>query len=228
MLRYSLYNEDQIREPDLPESYSSENSPAADNQQERLIKIGWITGFVDGEGCFSIHVVRQPHRENRRGYKTGFQVAHQFVVTQGAKSIECLHMMQEFFGVGRVYCNRRFDNHKEHLYQFVVAKRSDLLRTIIPFFQQHSLRTSKQLDFLKFVKCMRVIETSAHLTVSGLLEIVEVMQTMNHCKPRTEMIRILRDYMPNADLFVGEDIVRSAWRHAGYAPCIPWFQTEIT
>jgi hypothetical protein len=62
---------------------------------------------------------------------------------------------------------------------------------------------------------MRVIETNAHLTVRGLLEIVEVMQTMNHCKPRTEMIRILRDYMPNTDLFVGEDIVPSAWRHAG-------------
>jgi hypothetical protein len=28
--------------------------------------------------------------------------------------------------------------------------------------------------------------------------------------------RILRDYTPNADdLFVGEDIVPSAWRHAG-------------
>jgi hypothetical protein len=215
MLRYSLNDENQIREPDLTESYSSENSSAADNQQERLIKIGWITGFVDGEGCFSIHIVRQPQRANRRGYKTGFQVAHQFVVTQGAKSVECLHMMQESFGVGCVYCNRRFDNHKEHLYQFVVAKRSDLLRTIIPFFQQHPLRTSKHLDFLKFVKCLRVIETNAHLTVSGLLEIVEVMQTMNHCKPRTEMTRILRDYMPNADLFVGEDIVRSAWRHAG-------------
>jgi hypothetical protein len=62
---------------------------------------------------------------------------------------------------------------------------------------------------------MRVIETNAHLTVSGLLDIVEVMQTMNHCKPRTEMIRILRDYTPNTDLFVGEDIVRAAWRHAG-------------
>ena len=132
MLRYSLYDEDQVREPDLNESYSSENSSAADNQQERLIKIGWITGFVDGEGCFSIHIVRQPERPNRRGYKTGFQVAHQFVVTQGAKSVECLHS-----------------------------------------------------------------------------------RTLNHCKPRTEMIRILRDYMPNADLFVGEDIVRSAWRHAG-------------
>jgi hypothetical protein len=29
----------------------------ADNQQERLI--GWITGFVDGEGCFSIGFVKQ-------------------------------------------------------------------------------------------------------------------------------------------------------------------------
>ncbi len=48
MLRYSLYNEDQIREPDVFESYSSDNSSAAENQQERLVKIGWITGFVDG------------------------------------------------------------------------------------------------------------------------------------------------------------------------------------
>ena len=87
MLRYSLYNEVHVREPDLPESYSSDNSSAAENQQERLVKIGWITGFVDGEGCFSIHVVRQPYRSNRKGYRTGFQVAHQFVVTQGAKSI---------------------------------------------------------------------------------------------------------------------------------------------
>jgi hypothetical protein len=48
---------------------------------------------------------------------------------------------------------------------------------------------------------MKVIETNAHLTVRGLLDIVEIMQTMNHCKPRTEMIRILRDYTPDADLF---------------------------
>lgn len=217
MLRYSLCGGTWVREDtsDSASTYGSDNSTAADNQQERLIKIGWITGFVDGEGCFSIHVVRQPQRATRRGYRTGFQVAHQFVVTQGAKSVECLYMMQKFFGVGRVYCNRRFDNHKEHLYQFVVAKRSDLRRTIIPFFQQHRLRTSKHSDFLKFVKCMKVIETDAHLTVRGLLEIVEVMQTMNHCKPRTQLIRILRDYMPNAELFAGEDIVPSAWRHAG-------------
>jgi hypothetical protein len=46
--------------------------------------------------------VRQPHRSNRRGHRTGFQVAHQFVVTQGAKSIEYLQTMQQHFGVGRM------------------------------------------------------------------------------------------------------------------------------
>jgi hypothetical protein len=194
----------------------SDKPTDAENQQERLIKIGWVTGLVDGEGCFSIHFVRQPERASRKGYKTGFQVGHEFAVVQGAKSVKCLHELKEFFGVGYVYINRRFDNHKEHLYRYSVVRRSDLLRVVIPFFQQYPLRTSKQFDFAKFVNCMKAIEANEHLTVSGLLKIVEIAETMNHCKPRTEMIRILRDYTPNADdLFVGEDIVPSAWRHAG-------------
>jgi hypothetical protein len=62
---------------------------------------------------------------------------------------------------------------------------------------------------------MQIIEASPHLTVRGLLQIAEIIETMNHRKPRTELIRILRDYMPDTDDHVGEDIVRSAWRHAG-------------
>ena len=204
MLRYSSCNESYVGYgAGLTELRGSEKSSAADNQQERLIKIGWITGFVDGEGCFSIHFVRQPERKNRKGYRTGFQVAHGFAVTQGSKSAECLYMLRDFFDVGRIFVNRRHDNHKEDLCQYVVSKRSDLLETIIPFFERYPLRTSKNSDFLKFVKCMKVIATNAHLTVSGLLEIVKITETMNHCKPRTEMIRILRDYTPNIDALKG-------------------------
>ena len=198
MLRYSSYSGGWIREGSVTVSpYGSDKPSAADNQQERLVKIGWITGFVDGEGCFSIHVVRQPSRQHRKGYKTGFQVAHQFVVTQGARSVECLRMLKEFFGLGRLYENRRFDNHKENLWQFVVARRSDLLQTIIPFFEQHPLRTSKRSDFAKFAVCVRLMEANEHLTASGLIRIVEIMQTMNHRKSRTDMVRILRDYTPD-------------------------------
>ena len=175
----------------------SDNPTSAGNQQERLIKRGWVIGFVDGEGCFSIGFIRQPDRSNRRGYKTGYQVAHEFAVTQGAKSISCLHELHEFFGVGQVIVNNRHDNHKEHLYRYVVRKRKDLLEVVIPFFRQNPMHSSKQKDFEKFARCVELIESGHHLTRLGLIEIAEIAQTMNRQKPRNELISILRDHMPD-------------------------------
>ena len=175
----------------------SDNPTSAGNQQERLIKRGWVIGFVDGEGCFSIGFIRQPDRINRKGYKTGYQVAHEFAVTQGAKSISCLHELHEFFGVGQVIVNNRHDNHKEHLYRYVVRKRKDLLEVVIPFFRQNPMHSSKQKDFEKFARCVELIESGHHLTRPGLIEIAEIAQTMNRQKPRNELISILRDHMPD-------------------------------
>ena len=75
---------------------------SAGNQQERLVRIGWVVGFVEGEGCFSIGFVRQPDRETRRGYRTGYQVSHEFAVTQGARSVKALSELLQFFGVGQI------------------------------------------------------------------------------------------------------------------------------
>jgi hypothetical protein len=191
----------------------TDNATGADNQQERLIKIGWIIGFVDGEGCFSIGFIRQNDRIGRKGYQTGWQVAHEFAVTQGAKSVGCLYQMQQFFGVGQVVINKRYDNHKEHLYRYVVRKRVDLQQVVIPFFEQYSLRTSKQLDFQKFVQCVNLVDAKRHLLAKGLIEIAEITQTMNRQKSRHDLIRILTDYTPDIR-DSGKDIVGSAWRHA--------------
>ena len=87
----------------------SDNVQSAGNQQERLISIGWVIGFVDGEGCFSLGVVRQPDRARRRGYTTGYQIFHEFAVTQGARSLGCLEKLRQFFGVGAIYLNTRYD-----------------------------------------------------------------------------------------------------------------------
>jgi len=169
---------------------------SAENQQERLIQLGWVIGFVDGEGCFSIGFVRQPNRTNRKGYKTGYQVSHEFAVTQGAKSIGCLEDLMGFFGVGSVIPNRRYDNHKEHLYRYVVRRRADLIDTIIPFFTEHPMHSSKQRDFEKFARCVELIDAGVHKTFDGLADIAEVTQTMNRQKPRQELIRILRGHTP--------------------------------
>ena len=170
----------------------------ADNQQERLIEFrGWVIGFVDGEGCFSIGFVRQQDRAGRKGYRAGYQVSHRFVVTQGMKSLHCLEELREFFGCGRIVVNRRQDNHREHLCQYVVSKRSDLVERVIPFFREHPLQSSKQQDFERFAACMEVIASGRHRTPGGLIEIARITETMNHQKPRHELIRILRGHTPD-------------------------------
>jgi hypothetical protein len=71
----------------------SENSDGAENQQERLRQQGWVIGLVDGEGCFSIGLARQTGGKGRKGYKTGYRVAHEFAVTQGARKA-CLALYE--------------------------------------------------------------------------------------------------------------------------------------
>ena len=116
-------------------------------------------------------------------------------IVRAAAAVEEL---REHFGVGKVYLNRRHDNHREHLYRYVVCRREDLLERIIPFFRDHPLRTAKQLDFEKFASCVERMAGGQHKTREGLAQIVEIMQTMNRRKPRHELIRILRDHTPDA------------------------------
>ena len=169
----------------------------ADNQQERLVRIGWVVGFVEGEGCFSIGFVKQPDRTSRRGYKTGYQVSHEFAVTQGARSIKALAELLQFFEIGQILINTRHDNHKEDLFRYVVRRREDLLRVVIPFFRRYPMRAAKQGDFEKFAQCVEAIHRDEHKTKEGLVRIAEITQTMNRRKSRQDLIRILRDHTPD-------------------------------
>ncbi len=168
---------------------SSDNPSGADNQQERLTTIGWLVGFVDGEGCFSAPIFRQ------RSMRLGWQVQPQFTVVQGQSSRDVLEEMAQFFGCGKVYINRRHDNHREDLCSYQVSRLGDLRSVIIPFFEQHPLRTAKRDNFAKFAEVVELVALRRHLTVPGLIEIAEITQTMNHRKP-SEALRILRGHTP--------------------------------
>ncbi len=119
------------------------------------------------------------------------------MVTQGAQSVSCLYELESFFGVGQVLANKRYDNHREHLYRYVVRRRADLIATIIPFFRSHPLHSSKRVNFEKFAECVGLVDRGHHLTCEGLAAIVEIAETMNRQKPRTDLLRILRGHTPN-------------------------------
>lgn len=140
----------------------SKNDAGRDYQQERLKIASWIVGFVDGEGCFSVSIFKN------RTTSSGSQVLPEFVVTQGEKSVHVLYEIRNFFKCGRVFVNRRYDNHRENLYRYCVRAIKDLRDIIIPFFEANPLRTAKRKDFKMFKVAIQLMSKKVHFTQDGI------------------------------------------------------------
>lgn len=148
------------------------------NQQERLHIASWLVGFVDGEGCFSISVIRNATT------KLGYQVFAEFVVTQGKKSLVTLERIQRFLGCGRIYVNRRYDNHREPIYRYCVRSLPELRDTIVPFFVQYPLQTEKRRDFSIFRRVVAMMNRKSHLHMQGRAKILKLASQMNRKQRR--------------------------------------------
>ena len=155
----------------------SKKVTSADNQQERLKTIGWIVGFTDGDGCFCISI-----NKNHR-LKLGWQVVPDFVITQGEKSLESLKLVKKFFKCGRIFINRRHDNHKEDLHRYCVRSIADLEEKIIPFFEKNQLKTYKRKSFETWSKAVKLmINKRLHLSMKGIRKLAEMSAEINQQK----------------------------------------------
>ncbi len=157
----------------------SKNVSSADNQQERLGTAYWITGFVDGEGCFSVAII------NNKTTRFGKQIFPEFVLSQGEKSVKALYIAKRFFDCGNIFINKRYDNHNEPLYRYCVRSVQELNDKILPFFSQYRLRTYKQKDFEIFQKIIRMMVKKEHLTKKGWNKILNLAGKMNRKKKRS-------------------------------------------
>lgn len=132
----------------------------------------WIAGFVDGEGCFHVGIAR--HDE----MTMGVQILPEFTVVQHERDVQILHALKAYFGCGVV---RR--NHGERM-AFRVRDRQCLLEVIVPFFTKHPLKTSKNVDFLKFRRVLLAMEEGSHLSPQGVEEIRRIAKEMNRGRSR--------------------------------------------
>ncbi len=136
-----------------------------DNQQERL-GAQWISGFVDGEGCFHVAINKQP------GMTLGWQVLPEFRVVQHQRDEQILRRIQAVFGFGQVVINH--GDRKE----FRVRGLKNLNRAV-RFFKSHPLQTKKHNDFEKFAAIISMMNQREHLTRAGLDRIARITATMN-------------------------------------------------
>lgn len=102
----------------------------------------WIVGFVDGEGCFQLDV------HVKKDMRWGLQMQPEFTVVQAEIDIQILYALKDYFQCGSVSLNRQDQAGKR--YHFRVKSVKDLNEKIIPFFEKHTLKTKKNLEFRTF------------------------------------------------------------------------------
>ena len=132
----------------------------------------WITGFVDGEGCFHVGINKNSEMS------TGFQVLLEFTVVQHKRDIQILHALKSHFRCGVVRAIH------DDLMAYRVRSIDHLMKYIIPFFEVHKLKTKKRLDFQKFRKIFLIMQKGLHLTKDGIEEIRIIKEQMNIGKLR--------------------------------------------
>ena len=144
----------------------------------------YITGFTDGEGCFSISFNR------RAKLKTGIEIRPSFSIGQNKRSLQVLKEIHTYFGCGAI----RFSK-SDQLYKYEVRSIGDLMKRIIPHFQKFPLQTNKQLDFKIFAQVCELIYQSKHLNATYLEQIINQSYLMNGSGKRKytseELLKIL-------------------------------------
>lgn len=128
----------------------------------------YISGYVDGEGCFSVSFSR------RLKLKIGWEVKPSFAVGQNYDRAEVLGLMQKYFKCGFI---RR--DYSDKTLKYEVRSIDDLVGNIIPHFMKFPLRSSKRRDLILFGRICGKIKQHQHLKPRGLENIVILAYRMN-------------------------------------------------
>jgi hypothetical protein len=128
----------------------------------------YISGYVDGEGCFTVSI------SPRRKLLAGWEVRPSFSVSQNGDRAEVLHALAMYFGCGSIRPDR-----SDKTLKWETRRLDDLVRRVIPHFTRYPLLSGKQLDFERFAVVCHMVAAGAHRRRSGLVQIVKIAREMN-------------------------------------------------
>ena len=128
----------------------------------------YISGFVDGEGCFCVSF--QPGDRHRFGW----EVRPSFSVSQNAERAELLYVIQDKWGCGFIRPDR-----SDKTLKFEVRNVGNLVANVLPHFRMYPLMSSKRADFDRFARVCELVSEGEHLEQKGFEQIVRIAMEMN-------------------------------------------------
>jgi hypothetical protein len=92
-------------------------------QTQSRVPLGPISGYVDGEGCFTVSI------SPRATLAVGWEVRPSLSVSQNGDRAEVLQLIQAHFGCGSIRPDR-----SDKTLKWETRRREDLLGRVIPHF----------------------------------------------------------------------------------------------
>ncbi len=128
----------------------------------------YFSGYVDGEGCFCVSM----NKSSRHMF--GWEVRPSFSVSQNSGRAEVLRMLRSHFKCGSIRPDR-----SDKTIKYEVRSLENLIKSVIPHFEQNPLLSSKSSDFELFAKICRMMSKKKHHTITGFSSIIDLAFRMN-------------------------------------------------
>ena len=137
-------------------------------QQGNVDLPSYISGYVDGEGCFTVSISPRPT------LLVGWEVRPSLSVSQNGDRSEVLLEIQRYFDCGTLRPDR-----SDRTLKWEVRSLPLLVARVIPHFRQYPILSGKQNDFELFATICERMTEGHHRTSAGLAEIVRLAGEMN-------------------------------------------------
>jgi len=121
----------------------------------------WLSGFVAGDGGFSIGIRTE----------TG-QIYFRFHVTQHSRDSSLMNLFVKFFGCGKVNIRSNTNRCDYYVQEFL-----QLYDSIIPHFDKYPLYNIKSLDLADFKKAVELFKANGRKSTEDIKEIISNMNS---------------------------------------------------
>ncbi len=128
----------------------------------------YISGFVDGEGCFSVSFSKRSH------FNVGWETKPSFSVSQNHDRAQSLFIMQKHFG-----CGFMRDGISDNTLKYEVRRLDDLLEKVLPHFERYRLLSAKQNDVRLLKEVCLLMKMGEHVTPMGMKKVMKLAFKMN-------------------------------------------------
>jgi LAGLIDADG endonuclease len=128
----------------------------------------YISGYADGEGCFTVSISR------RAKLLVDWEVRLSFSVSQNGDRAEVLQALKACFGCGSIRPDR-----SDKTLKWETRRLEDLLDRVIPHFERHPLLSGRTAGLRALRRRLSTTGGRSSSNETGLIEIVELAQGMN-------------------------------------------------